>query len=91
LLWVSEDGRAEFLALMAAVIAATRDEPGAEQLALHELVEEPGTFLVYGRYQSLAALDVHEEQPSLKALFERLGELLVEPSTSTDLRAVDFV
>ena len=60
------DSRAEAIAAMARVVAATRGEVGCLEYAYAEDVLEPGLFRVVERWDSRETLARHFEAPHMK-------------------------
>ena len=56
----SKVGReAEMKAFLTGVITSSRSDPGCVDYEFHEVVDTPGTFIAYERWENQAALDGH--------------------------------
>jgi quinol monooxygenase YgiN len=55
----AEGKRADALAVFAKLVAATEDEPGTLQYALHEDTGDPNVLWFYERYVDQAAFEAH--------------------------------
>ncbi|MCG5246031.1 putative quinol monooxygenase [Methylorubrum extorquens] len=64
---------------MTSITPAVRGEPGCLAYTAHESRERPGTIVMYEVWESQAALDIHADGPSFRALAARFDELLGEP------------
>ncbi len=69
------DARAEAIAAMARVVAATRAEAGCLEYAYAEDVLEPGLFRVVERWESREALAAHFAAPHMKQWQRERAEL----------------
>lgn len=69
----------ELLAL-AAVVGATRQEPGCLMSVAHVHTENPRRVLFYERWQDQAALDAHNASAHLDAFRAVVGPRLAAPS-----------
>jgi quinol monooxygenase YgiN len=72
--------RAETLAAIQALQAAAADEPGTTLFSINEHRDEPGTFSVFERYESDAAVDEHRHSPAMQAFREALMALGIRPT-----------
>jgi len=78
---VSPEGRrAETLAAIQALQSATVDEPGTTLFSINEHRDEPGTFSVFERYESDAAVDAHRNTPAMQSFREALLALGIRPT-----------
>lgn len=68
----------ELLAL-AAVVSATRQEPGCREYFAHVHAEDPRRVLFYERWQDQAALDAHNASAHLAAFRAVVGPRLAAP------------
>ncbi len=68
------------LSALAAVVCATRGEPGCLEYAAHVSAEDPHRVLFYERWQDQAALDAHNLTAHLAAFRAAVGPRLVGPS-----------
>ena len=71
--------RDELLALLAAQVAPTRNEPGCINYDFHVDAADPCCFVFYENWQSQTDLDAHLAMPHLAPLFSQLERLLAEP------------
>ena len=86
---VSPEGlRAQTLAALQALEAAAADEPGTILFSINEHRDEPGTFSVFERYESEAAVDTHRSSPAMQSFREALLALGIRP-TLTFTRPID--
>ncbi|MBB5372932.1 putative quinol monooxygenase [Acidocella aromatica] len=71
-------------AVLTALVAPSRAEPGTLQYTLHEALETPGVFHVYETYKDQAAVDAHMASPHLQKALSEAGPLLgAAPSITT--------
>ncbi len=63
----------------APAIKATRGEKGCLAYDLNRDTKAPEQYLVYERWQSLAALEAHLKSPHIATLLAALGDLLAAP------------
>ncbi|MBE9209829.1 antibiotic biosynthesis monooxygenase [Nostoc sp. LEGE 06077] len=61
------------------VIALTRTEDGCINYDLHQSIEDHSVFLLHENWASQAILDLHLQQPYIRALGAKSEEFLVEP------------
>ncbi|BBD59025.1 hypothetical protein NIES2109_18040 [Nostoc sp. HK-01] len=61
------------------VIALTRSEDGCINYDLHQSIEDPSLFLLHENWASQAILDLHLQQPYIRALGAKAEEFLLEP------------
>lgn len=74
---VAKPGReAETEAVLRALVAPSRLDPGYIGYDLHRDLDDPRTFLFYETWESRAALDAHLETPHLTAFKARVPELV---------------
>jgi quinol monooxygenase YgiN len=78
---VPPEAREEALAGLTTGIEATHAEAGNITYALHEVLDQPGHFVIVEKWESQEALEAHREEPHLKAMFATLSPLLAEPPT----------
>lgn len=76
---LEETVRAELLKL----VAETRKEQGCVNYDLHVSADDPGHFMFYENWESLAHLDRHAASPHIQAFRARSPELLLEPTQVT--------
>lgn len=78
---VSPEGmRDETLAALQALQAAAASEPGTTLFSINEHRDSPGTFSVFERYESQAAVDEHRSSPAMQAFREALAALGIRPA-----------
>ena len=70
---------ADLLAL-AAVVGATRQEPGCQEYVAHTGATDPHKVLFYERWQDQTALDAHNATAHLAAFRAAVGPRLAAPS-----------
>jgi len=73
---VKEGSAAKFEAAFARAVKPTRAEKGCVAYELSRDVKTPTQFLVYERWQNLAALDAHLKSAHIKTLLTDIGDLL---------------
>jgi quinol monooxygenase YgiN len=56
-------------------------ETGVRGYNVHELIDQPGTFMNIEVYVDEAAFKAHLETPHVKSFLEKLDDLLAEPLT----------
>jgi len=61
------------------VIALTRAEDGCLNYDLHQSIEDPSLFLLHENWASENILNLHLQQPYIRALGAKAEEFLVEP------------
>jgi quinol monooxygenase YgiN len=69
----------ELLAL-AAVVRATRQEPGCLEYVAHTSAKDPRQVLFYERWQDQAALEAHNQSAHLAAFRAQVGPRLAAPA-----------
>jgi quinol monooxygenase YgiN len=72
----AEGKRPEALAVFAKLVAATENEPGTLQYALHEDTGDPNVLWFYERYVDQAAFDAHITSAAMAETVGSLGGLL---------------
>jgi quinol monooxygenase YgiN len=70
----------EFLQAVPDVVAATRDEEACLNYDLHQSTTNPGLFVFYENWTSLAGLDQHSKSAHIQAFRARIGHLLARPT-----------
>lgn len=60
---------------------ASWQEPGVKGYFVHEIVEQPGSFMNVEIYIDDAAFKSHLNTPHVKSFIEKLDALLIEPLT----------
>ena len=80
---------ADALAALAAVIAATRKEPGCQEYAAHVHTEDPCRVFFYERWQDQAALDGHNASAHLAAFRASVGPKLAKPGELSFWKRLD--
>lgn len=76
---IKEGVAAKFEAAFAKAVKATRREKGNRVYDLNRDTKTPTQYLVYERWQNVAALEAHLKSPHITALLAELGELLAAP------------
>ena len=61
--------------------SASWDEVGVRGYHVHELIDQPGTFMNIEVYKDEAAFQSHLETPHVKSFLGKLDDLLAEPLT----------
>ncbi|MDO9630321.1 MAG: putative quinol monooxygenase [Humidesulfovibrio sp.] len=69
------------LAALAAVVGATRTEPGCLEYVAHTSATDPHKVLFYERWQDQGALDAHNQTAHLAAFRAAVGPRLAAPTT----------
>ena len=69
----------ELRGLLQGLIEPTREEPGCLQYDLHADNDEPGRFLFFERWTSMARLQAHLGSPHFTAFQSRSAGLAAEP------------
>jgi quinol monooxygenase YgiN len=75
-LQTKEDAGAKFEAAFAKAVGPTRKEKGCLVYQLDRDTKKPGAYLVYERWQNLAALEAHLQSPHITNLLAAIGSLL---------------
>ena len=76
---VKEGQGKAFEDLMKPCIAATRKEKGCIAYDLNRDPKEATKYLVYERWQSIAALEYHTQTEHIKTLFGKIGDVVAGP------------
>jgi quinol monooxygenase YgiN len=76
---IKEGVAAKFEAAFAKARKATRQEKGNAAYDLNRDAKTPTQYLVYERWQSVAALETHLKSPHITTLLAELGDLLAAP------------
>src|SRR5689334_9970231 len=79
LLQVKDGSQERFEAAFAKAVGPSRKEKGCRAYDLNRDAETPTRYVVYERWQNLAALDAHTRTPHFTALLGEVGELLAGP------------
>lgn len=75
-----KDGSSEkFEITFGKAIGPTRKEKGCRAYELNRDAKTPNQYIVYERWQSLAALESHLKTPHITTLLMELGDLLAGP------------
>jgi|SRR6516165_1669078 autoinducer 2-degrading protein len=82
---VKEGSAAKFEAAFAKASKATRQEKGNRAYDLNRDATMPTRYLVYERWQNLAALETHLKSEHITTLLAELGDLLAAPPEITVL------
>lgn len=73
---VKDGAGAKFEAAFAKAIVGTRKEKGNKVYELNRSTKAPNEYVVYERWQDLAALEAHLKTPHIVALLGELGDFL---------------
>ncbi|MBM4071578.1 MAG: antibiotic biosynthesis monooxygenase [Planctomycetes bacterium] len=76
---VKEDAGGKFESAFAKAQVETRKEKGNRTYDLNRSAKSPAEYLVYERWQDLAALQAHMKTPHIKTLLSEIGDLLAGP------------
>ncbi len=63
-------------AFMTAAVTASRHDAGNIDCEAHQVEGEPGTFVIFERWESREALEGHLQAPRMQHLVPRLLELM---------------
>jgi quinol monooxygenase YgiN len=67
--WRAKEGEVETVKVHALRMAvASRQEPGCLEYRVHQAAGDPREFLLYERYESMAAIDAHRSTPHFKEI-----------------------
>ena len=69
----------KFEAAFAKAVTATRKEKGNKAYDLNRSAKAPNEYVVYERWQDLAALQAHMKTPHITTLLAEIGDLLEGP------------
>ncbi|MFP7474218.1 putative quinol monooxygenase [Niallia taxi] len=67
---------AEMKAFMAAAVTPSRNDLGNIDYEAHEVEGQPGTFIIYERWENRDALDRHLNAPRMQELVPQLLEMM---------------
>jgi len=81
---------AELKSRLEGVATESWDEQGVVTYAVHDLVDQPGSFMMVEVYASQAAFDAHLETEHVKALIADLGSLVEGELVVHQGRAAEF-
>jgi len=81
---------AELKSRLEGVATASWDEPGVVTYAVHDLVDQPGSFMMVEVYASQAAFDAHLDTEHVKALIADLASLVEGELVVHQGRAAEF-
>ena len=76
---VKEGSEEKLEAAFAKAVKVTRQEKGNRAYDLNRDTKTPTAYLVYERWQSVAALEAHLKSSHITALLAELGDLLASP------------
>lgn len=76
---VKEGAGAKFEAAFAKAVKGSRKEKGCIAYDLNQDPKKPTSYMVYERWQNLAALEGHMKTEHITALLKELGDLLEAP------------
>jgi quinol monooxygenase YgiN len=79
----NEGREAEVEAVLRAVQAPTRAEPGCLELHLYRSVKDPRLYHVHSRWRDMASFERHAELPHTLRMLERVEPLLDHPPDVT--------
>ena len=68
--------------------SASWQEAGVKTYAVHEVIDKPGTFMNIEVYENEAAFASHLETPHVKAFLGMLDDLLANPLTVYQGKAI---
>lgn len=71
---VKPESRDEMMQAAKDVQNATRKEAGCIAYTFHTQVEDPNVFFVFEKWESMAHLDAHFEQPHTKTFLAKIGD-----------------
>ena len=77
------------LSVLAAVVLATRSEPGCLEYVAHVHATDPRRVLFYERWQDQTALDAHNRTGHLAAFRAAVGPRLAGPSDLSFWKRLD--
>ncbi len=69
----------ELKKFLVSLVTGSRHDAGNISYELHEVADEPSTFMFYEQWISQAALDAHTKTPPLKEFAARAEELMTHP------------
>jgi quinol monooxygenase YgiN len=72
---IKDGAAAKFESAFASAVAGTRKEKGNLAYDLNRSTKNPNEYVVYERWQDLAALQAHLKTPHIQALFAATGDL----------------
>ncbi|GGP65607.1 putative quinol monooxygenase [Saccharothrix coeruleofusca] len=73
----AKQGReADLKAFITAAITPSRDDPGNIDYEAHEVEGQPGSFVIYERWESRELLDAHLNAPRMARLVPQMLELI---------------
>jgi quinol monooxygenase YgiN len=67
---------AELKAFITAAVTPSRNDPGNIDYEAHEVVGQPGAFVIYERWESRDHLDAHLNAPRMTELVPQMLELI---------------
>lgn len=67
---------ADLKAFITAAVTPSRNDPGNIDYEAHEVVGDPGAFVIYERWESRAHLDAHLGAPRMTELVPQMLELI---------------
>lgn len=76
-LTIAPEGRHSFLQAMAALVQASRSEPGCLSFGCYEDVSSPNAFTVLEEWQDRASFERHEAASHLVAFKAQVGGMIV--------------
>ncbi|WP_028937181.1 putative quinol monooxygenase [Pseudonocardia spinosispora] len=78
----------ELRAALTSLIAPVTAEEGNVNYDLHESVDTPGLFFFYENWESADALAKHSQEPHMKEMLGKAGELLDGPLSVNVVRRI---
>lgn len=69
----------ELKKMLVSLVTGSRHDPGNISYELHEVADDPSTFLFYEQWISQELLDAHIKTPALQNLVARADELMTHP------------
>jgi quinol monooxygenase YgiN len=63
-------------AFITAAVTPSRNDPGNIDYEAHEVAGEPGTFIIYERWENHELLDAHLSAPRMQKLVPQMLELI---------------
>jgi quinol monooxygenase YgiN len=69
----------ELKKFLVSLVTASRHDPGNISYELHEVADDPSTFIFYEQWISQDLLDAHTETPGLQEFKRRAEELMTHP------------
>lgn len=80
----------EFEARFEKFVAQVRRETGNREFHFHRIIDQPGRFVLYERWESQAHLDDHNRLPSTAAFIADISPMLTRPLAQSVLIVTDI-